>query len=536
MNVLSISILCGFLVATAATPVRPPDGTYSYRTAVSGVTYQQSTVTIDSNQDAVSIHETTSIPSANFSAVTTSRFDPSTLLQLSYEADTNSSGEQQQTIGDFSPGQVTLHAGSQSVPVKADPSASTEILTDNFIGTMVMVPALLEHTQAPAVTLAVTRGGRALVAKVNRDVSSSRPAQVPTSDRSVELAFGGLSEIYWYDGRTYVVHDIEIPTQHARIILVSQSPIITPIGSPSPVVTPIPTPLLHFVSNDVGFRSSDGTYLSGTVTIPTGRGPFPAIVLVAGSGPEDRDEAVGPNKVFLQLAYALSNAGFAVLRYDKRGVGKSSGVVGTRAALISDVHAAFAFLRQRKQVDPKRVFLLGHSEGGELVPAVAASDPRVAGIILLAAPAIPLWKISLQQTLAMTPPAQRAQVRSEELKALAEARADKQGGPKVAWYRSEMDIDPLEAVRQVRAPILILQGGSDLQILASDAPKLLRAAESHNSDVTLHIFPNDTHLFMQMPVDEPRTLKAETEGYVTIAQRIDPDVIRVMVSWLSQHA
>ena len=134
------------------------------------------------------------------------------------------------------------------------------------------------------------------------------------------------------------------------------------------------------------------------------------------------------------------SAGFVVLRYDKRGVGKSAGSSETRTNLIADARSAFEFVQAQKDVDAKHVYLLGHSEGGLLVPSVAASDPHVAGIILMAAPALPLWQLSMEQVLEMTPPAQRAAARREELAQLAEIRRGKKTGAGMAWYRSEMDV------------------------------------------------------------------------------------------------
>ena len=206
------------------------------------------------------------------------------------------------------------------------------------------------------------------------------------------LELAGIRFIYWYDPATYVVHDVAIPSQQAEIRLTATAAPGS-AAPPSPAApSPLPTQAPHFSSRDVSFTSADGTVLAGTLTVPDrGRAPFAAVVFVHGSGPMDRDETIGPNAVFLQLSNALSNAGYAVLRYDKRGIGKSGGAntSGARDDLLADVKAAYRFARAQREVDAKRVYLLGHSEGGELVPTVAAQEPGVAGIILMAPPSLP---------------------------------------------------------------------------------------------------------------------------------------------------
>ena len=537
MKMLLAFALLSTMGAATATPIHPPDGTYSYRVTVGDLTFQQSTVVITSDAATVTVQESTSIPLKSFSAVAISRYDCSTLRQIGYRADVNMSGAKQSATAIFGAGKVTLQSGAQRLDITAGPTAPLEVVSDNLVGTMVMLPALLEATQANALTLAVTAGGRAVLGTVQRAASSARPSDVPASDRSVELDFGSLSEIYWYEPQTFVVDDVEIPAQTARIALTSRTAAVTAIGSPAPVVTPVPTPPPHFISTDVAFTSADGTRLAGTLTVPSsGQGPFPAVVLVAGSGPQNRDEAIGPNDIFLQLSNALSNAGFVVLRYDKRGVGKSAGSSETRTNLIADARSAFEFVQAQKDVDAKHVYLLGHSEGGLLVPSVAASDPHVAGIILMAAPALPLWQLSMEQVLEMTPPAQRAAARREELAQLAEIRRGKKTGAGMAWYRSEMDVDPIPIVQRVRVPLLILQGEADLQVLASDLPRLVDAAKLHDRDVTVRVFPNDTHLFMKLLPGEARTLHAEVQGYFNVAQRIDSSVLETIISWLRRQA
>jgi hypothetical protein len=142
---------------------------------------------------------------------------------------------------------------------------------------------------------------------------------------------------------------------------------------------------------DVYFDNTAGhDRLAGTLSVPNGKGPFPAVVLVSGTGHNTRDEDVWGHKVFLVLGDALNRKGFAVLRYDKRGVGGSSGNydAATTADFASDAEAAVAWLKTRPQIDASRIGVLGHSEGGIIAPAVAAVDKSVAFVVMIAGPCI----------------------------------------------------------------------------------------------------------------------------------------------------
>ncbi len=175
------------------------------------------------------------------------------------------------------------------------------------------------------------------------------------------------------------------------------------------LATPYPTPSPHFSSRDVTFGSGDAV-LVGTLTVPNGPlGRMPAFVFVHGSGPATRDGGVPQNPTFLDLSNALSNAGVVVLRYDKRGIGASTGTATEDFHVLGDdARAAVAFLRAQPNVDPDRLFLLGHSEGGIVVPLVAPSIDRLAGVVLMAPPAIPMQRILDEQSARMTPALEQA--------------------------------------------------------------------------------------------------------------------------------
>lgn len=311
-----------------------------------------------------------------------------------------------------------------------------------------------------------------------------------------------------------------------------------PTVAAGPAPTPVPLPAARYTSADVHFTSADGTVLAGTLTVPNGPlGRRPAVVLVNGSGSVNRDEVVGPNAVFLQIANALSNAGYVVLRYDKRGVGHSGGdaLTMTRPQLLADARAALAYVRSLHAVDPHRVFMLGHSEGGELVPSVAAGSSELAGIVLMAPPALPLRDVIMEQALESVPPSQREAERSAELAALQQIRTGAAHDAGDPWLRTSIDVDPIVAIEQVRVPILILQGGSDVQVLPKDLPRLVRAARLHDRDVSVHVFPGDNHLFMKVTPGEPLTPQAAVHQYMTVPGYVDPAAISTLIRWLNAH-
>jgi uncharacterized protein len=208
--------------------------------------------------------------------------------------------------------------------------------------------------------------------------------------------------------------------------------------------------------------------------------------------------------------------------------------LGTRDELLDDVRAAYGFARVQPKLDPKHVYLLGHSEGGELVPTVAAREPGVAGIILLAPPALPLSQVLMEQKLAGVPPDQRAAAQAQELAIFASTRQSHDSMR--AWLRSSLDIDPAVDIARVHAPVLILQGTADVQVLATDLPRLVTAARTHNRDITVHTFSGDNHLFDATPPGVTQTPFAAVRQYLTVPAWIDTRALETIETWLAAHA
>ena len=329
-----------------------------------------------------------------------------------------------------------------------------------------------------------------------------------------------------------------------------------------------PTKPYPYKEEEVSFQNAAGTAtLAGTLTIPTGVGPFSAVLLVAGSGPQNRDEFLAGHQPFLVLADALVRKGIAVLRYDKRGIGKSTGNFGaaTTDDFTADADAALGFLKARKEIVGEKVGVIGHSEGGWIAPILAGKG-GVAWIVLLAAPGQTGEKTMLAQSKAIAeaagmPLAQLAQslefdrkayavVREEHDSVLLEKKLDAMvissgmaDGSLPAsvqaqihmlsspWFRYFLDYDPLPALKKVTCPALVLNGSKDLQVSAAEnLPLIQKALEAAgNKEVRVNEMPDLNHLLQHAESGTP----AE---YGTIEETISPEVLQLISEWAAKHS
>lgn len=292
--------------------------------------------------------------------------------------------------------------------------------------------------------------------------------------------------------------------------------------------------------------SPDGP-LRGALTLPAGLGPFPAVVLVQGSGAHDLDETIGPNKPFRDIAEGLARAGIASLRYDKRTFD-----YGLKAAanpdftiddeVTDDALTALRLLAKQKQVDPRRVFVLGHSLGAQMAPRIAARDPKLAGAIMLAAPAQPLLDVFAEQIREGEERAgkTKAQIAKAGQPIVAEqallAKADLQHPPKGMSYAipgapvpqvyqlSLYDYHQVAVAQSLSLPMLILQGGDDFQVSPKSDFDTWKTSLAGKSNVTFHLFPGLSHLFMPGPARSPADYAKPTH--------VDPAVIREIANWI----
>ena len=319
------------------------------------------------------------------------------------------------------------------------------------------------------------------------------------------------------------------------------------------LIQPAPPPAPAPPADDAGFSERDfgiGTgerALPGTLAIPKGEPPsagWPAVVLVHGSGPHDRDETIGPNRPFLDIARGLAAQGIAVLRYEKRTRARPQDLA-ERAYTIDDettddAVAAIAALRATEGIDPKRVFVFGHSQGGMLAPRIALKAGDVAGLVLFAAPARPLLDILIEQNVRMavlgdgkTSDAERAaierlklQVQTARKDGDAAAEALPMGLP-ASYWRSTDAVDPVVEAREAKLPMLVLQGARDIQVVDADWQRW-RAGFHDDPKVAFKLYEKLNHL----------GIAGEGEGslaeYGTPGQ-LDAQLIADVADWIEAH-
>ncbi len=302
--------------------------------------------------------------------------------------------------------------------------------------------------------------------------------------------------------------------------------------------------------NDEPVRiDANGFSLAGTLSKPDRvTGPLPAVILISGSGPLDRDETVAGIPIFGQLAEALANAGFAVLRYDKRGVGQSGGRVeaATMTDYAEDARAAVRMLSDRKDIDRRRISLVGHSEGGSLAMLVATKEKRVAGVALLATIGttgadLNMYQVAHAFDRANRPAAERQttldlQRRIQDAVLTGKGWETIQVPPAVRrqaetpWFQSFLAFDPATIMKDVEQPILIVQGSLDTQVPPDHADKLeaLARARKKNGGVDVVKVAGMNHLLV------PATT-GEVDEYARLGNvGISPDVTNAITVWLKR--
>ena len=324
---------------------------------------------------------------------------------------------------------------------------------------------------------------------------------------------------------------------------------------------------------EVSYRNEkDNIKIAGTLTLPRGGGPYPAVLLITGSGSQDRNEMIAGHRPFLVLADHLTKNGIAVLRVDDRGVGGTDigSLSATSENFAEDVLAGVSFLKQRKEIDPKMIGLIGHSEGGMIAPIAAARSRDVSFIVLLAG----LGQRGEDVIYSQTELIQKAQgthvdttrhsialakkinsiVKTETDEKRIEQRINEEIAAydrtlgdlqkkllepasasvkafmpmyKTPWYRYFITFDPLPVLKNVRVPVLALNGELDLQVPWKENLDLIGAGlkAGGNEDVTVKAFPKLNHLFQT-------TQTGLISEYGQIEETISPEVLKTVSDWI----
>lgn len=338
---------------------------------------------------------------------------------------------------------------------------------------------------------------------------------------------------------------------------INREEFVAPMADGRPQTPKAPFP---YRSEDVSYinAAAEGVRLAGTLTLPEGRGPFPAVFLITGSGAQDRDESIAGHKPFAVIADHLTRKGIAVLRVDDRGVGGSTGSMTrvTGEDLAGDVRAGLAYLRTRPEVDARRIGVIGHSEGGVLAPMVAAGPNAPAFQVLLAAPAVTGEALIVEQqrqvaTVAGLPSAQveitnamQAQLMAAVVASQSETDAFEivvrtltaMGAPQdqaqsqarmisSPMYRWMLAHNPAEPLKTVQTPVLALYGAKDVQVPAQQNQPAMTAALAGNPRATVETLPGLNHLFQTAETGNP-------EDYPYIQETFAPAALERMSSWI----
>jgi len=322
------------------------------------------------------------------------------------------------------------------------------------------------------------------------------------------------------------------------------------VGSVTPTVTPAPAAYVDpdsFTEGNVTVGSAPWT-LPGTLTMPKGTGPFPGVVLITGSGPNDRDETIGVNKPLRDIAWGLATQGIAVLRYDKRTLVYASEMaqlsnITVKEEVTDDAIAAISLLRSTPNIDPNRVFLIGHSLGAYLAPRIAAEVPgQLAGIAMLEAPSGPLPQLILMQTeyLAslegnLTEQEQQQIDTIKQQVALAESpgltpstpASELPLGIPASYWLDLRTYDPLTTAASLDIPMFFSQGGRDYQVPPSELGPW-ETALAGKSDVTFKEYPSLDHLLFA-------GTGPSTPAEYAVPSHVAGEVVSDLAAWVLSH-
>jgi dienelactone hydrolase len=427
----------------------------------------------------------------------------------------------------------TEPARTQAVDVKA----SVFLLDNNFASHIDALTRTLNDLTGGAersITALVPQVMVALAATVKRGpdgTASQGGASVAT--RSYRLTYAGLATDLIVRADDGALLDVEVPAQNAILRRRGFVPAAAPLEETrGPSVDPRESP------TEV---KGPAIALPAALLIPASQGPVPVVVFLSGSGPNDKDETIGPNKPFADMARGLGDRGIASLRFDKRTFAikdkrKLEGVL-LKDEYYDDAKAAIALVAQNPKLDRKRIFVVGHSEGAMVAPIVAAGSPETRGIVMLAPGVRPIDAVLIDQAsfgakLTGRSAAETAETTKQISDAFAAIRDPKATdappfrGASAAYWRELLALDVPKLVESSKLPILVLQGEKDFQVRKDLDFDLLRSrAGEAGGRVTYRSFPDLNHLFM-------RVEHASTGAEYAIPGHVEPSVISAIADWI----
>lgn len=327
---------------------------------------------------------------------------------------------------------------------------------------------------------------------------------------------------------------------------------IAPVQSAAPPPAPwTPPPYADSTKfHEAPVTVSDGQWqMPGTLSTPNGKGPFAAVVLISGSGPNDADETIGSTKDQKDLAWGLATNGIAVLRYPKRTLQYGDKSFSdpqnftVKEEYIDDARAAVALLATRPEINSKRIFIAGHSEGGYLAPRIAAGDTQVAGIIIFEGPTLPIEQLVIDQLQYEAklggPNAAQIEAAIPQVQQQAKAIEDPNLKPGTnvkllnatvpsSYFLDLRNYDPAAVAANLKIPIYITQGGRDYQVTTVDFANWQKALAGH-SNATLKLYPDLNHLLIS------GTGPSKPDEYFAPGQHVSPQVITDLAAWINAH-
>jgi fermentation-respiration switch protein FrsA (DUF1100 family) len=333
----------------------------------------------------------------------------------------------------------------------------------------------------------------------------------------------------------------KLVTLDVRIIFNAQNRVISLTVVPTQVTYTPPAYVNQSAFTEESVTVGSGQWaLPGNLTIPKGTGPFPAVVLVQGSGPNDQDETIGPNKPFKDIAWGLASQGVVVLRYVKRTKEYPAQIAGLQNftvvdETIDDVIAAVSVLNASPVVNHSQIVVLGHSLGGYLAPRIASQDHRIAGLIILAGPTRHLEDLILEQTryLAnLSGTNQSSQIESVEhgvmkIRSLNFTGNETVFGAPKSYWQDLATYDPVAVARTLHIPMMIMQGLRDYQVTMEDFARWNETFYGNNT-VTLKTYPTLNHLFIA-GTGVPSNAEYQIPGHV------DGEVVTDIAAWIQSQ-